>query len=601
MAREIFNIKGMAESMRYTEYKNIYSAISEIVDNSIEAKARDVVIILKVFQEKGREVINRLAILDNGTGMDDGTLQDCLVFGSSTKKDRQSMGRFGVGLGQASLFAAPRVEVFSWQNNDKQKKVYLDTDLMSSGRQNEIPTPFEDNFPDEFSTFKSLNYYTNSVERKMDFSNSGTMIVWDKVDKISVKASTFKTRLSEELGRKFRYYINSGVNIFITDTAYSFIDKVSLIDSMFLMEKSRYLGSIENTTKISEVINSGEPIFELFDCKEAPGGEYVIHVAIDKRNEKNILGDITIRASIVKEKFYYGGSFNAEIHSNPGNTEVGKLLRKYENISVLRAKREIQYDKFGLYESVNKPTNRWWSIEIEFPPSLDEFFKLSNNKQKVEIVTSYYDSFKEINGNRRVSTLAISDYETAEEKYWIEIVAKIRSIIRSMTSRNSKIANLTPQKPRANDGSNLATKEIDRVYQPFEKTSESDFSPLLETVLKEEIDKVAARNINESVFNAEIEADNSVKGLFMLERDDFGNIKSKINYDSNYFLLKNVYELSQLDEKILYLFVQGLSNMKKEMKTFESRKNFEDFSKYLNKEIDSLLKQLLEKENYDGH
>jgi hypothetical protein len=44
--KEIYNVKGMAESARRTEYRNIESAISEIVDNSLEAHADEIYIII---------------------------------------------------------------------------------------------------------------------------------------------------------------------------------------------------------------------------------------------------------------------------------------------------------------------------------------------------------------------------------------------------------------------------------------------------------------------------------------------------------------------------------------------------------------------------
>ena len=111
MARDIFNVIGMADAIRNTEYESIYSAISEIVDNSIEAQAKNIAIILYVTQRSGSDKVARIAILDDGKGMNDKTLQDCLVFGSSTKSERKSIGRFGVGLGQASLFASDRKSV----------------------------------------------------------------------------------------------------------------------------------------------------------------------------------------------------------------------------------------------------------------------------------------------------------------------------------------------------------------------------------------------------------------------------------------------------------------------------------------------------------
>lgn len=46
MGKSIVDIKNMGDALRNTGYKNIESAVAEIIDNSLEAKAKDVFIIL---------------------------------------------------------------------------------------------------------------------------------------------------------------------------------------------------------------------------------------------------------------------------------------------------------------------------------------------------------------------------------------------------------------------------------------------------------------------------------------------------------------------------------------------------------------------------
>ena len=46
MARSIVDIKNMGDALRNTGYKNIESAVSEIIDNSVEAEAKNIFIIL---------------------------------------------------------------------------------------------------------------------------------------------------------------------------------------------------------------------------------------------------------------------------------------------------------------------------------------------------------------------------------------------------------------------------------------------------------------------------------------------------------------------------------------------------------------------------
>lgn len=47
MGASIVDIKNMGDALRNTGYKNIESAVAEIIDNSIEANAKNIFIILK--------------------------------------------------------------------------------------------------------------------------------------------------------------------------------------------------------------------------------------------------------------------------------------------------------------------------------------------------------------------------------------------------------------------------------------------------------------------------------------------------------------------------------------------------------------------------
>ena len=119
MGQSIVQIKQMGDALRSSGYKSIDSALAEIIDNSIEAEAKDIFVIMneRVDPVSGRKAIYEFAILDNGTGMTINRLASCLGIGFTTKSDRRGMGRFGVGLPQASLHVTPNVEVYSWTDD----------------------------------------------------------------------------------------------------------------------------------------------------------------------------------------------------------------------------------------------------------------------------------------------------------------------------------------------------------------------------------------------------------------------------------------------------------------------------------------------------
>ena len=134
---DIINIQSYADALRNTGYKNTESALAEIVDNSIEAEAKNVFIICSL-APSGRRRITEIAILDNGHGMNKKTLASSLPIGEGTRKERKGMGRFGVGLPQASLHVSPNIEVYSWQAKGKVSMSYLDIEKVKSGKQKNI-------------------------------------------------------------------------------------------------------------------------------------------------------------------------------------------------------------------------------------------------------------------------------------------------------------------------------------------------------------------------------------------------------------------------------------------------------------------------------
>lgn len=372
--KDIFNVEGMAESIRYSDYKSIENAIAEIIDNSIEAHGLNISILFNsaISPKTGKKEINSIAFLDDGKGMESDILHRCLSFGDGTRKDRKGMGRFGVGLAQASLYACTRVEVYSWVNDSAPLVVYLDHDLMKKGQQNKIEFPKVATIPSEyFSFYKSKKF------------KSGTLVIWKNIDKSPVKQThSLMTRLEKYLGQVYRYFISSErVKIELIDNenkAHTTIVKPR--DPLFLMETDYFLAARDQSMKKSYLPDKSEPIFEPFFYE---GFDGKIEIKYFNNSGQLASSNVNIKASIVKEKFY-----NAELtmkYGNLGATEVGKYIKDFAKISILRAGRELDFDKFGFFEEINSPYHRWWGLEISFEPELDEVFNVSNNKQKVEL------------------------------------------------------------------------------------------------------------------------------------------------------------------------------------------------------------------------
>ena len=386
MGKSIVDIKNMGDALRNTGYKNIESAVAEIIDNSLEAKAKDVFIILREgIAASGRKVVTEIGFLDNGLGMNDEDLGKCLGIGATTRYERKGMGRFGVGLPQASLYACPEIEVYSWQNGIKNcKKVYLDINKVKEGIQTEIEDPVNTQVPEAYINY--INYRT--LTDYYDFSNSGTLVIWKNCDHISPKTrGPLTERLDFSLGQKFRYFIHnskSNIRIICNENEEAAI-KVLPNDPLFLMEDNRVLCREDEPKKIYRLglADNLEPPFELYTADGHGTGEVEIPIKYIDKNGNKAESSVKARFSIVKNKFYDETAFPKGV--NPGNYAFGKYAAKLEGISIIRAGREIDFRRFDFYNVINEPQHRWWGCEIIFSPELDEAFGVANNKQYVEL------------------------------------------------------------------------------------------------------------------------------------------------------------------------------------------------------------------------
>lgn len=423
MGKSIVDIQHMGDALRNTGYKNIESAVSEIVDNSVEAEAKDIFIILREGRDpvSNRKIVNEIGFLDNGVGMDADILGGCLGIGSTTRFARKGMGRFGVGLPQASLYACPHIEVYSWQDGiENCKKVFLDIEKVKSGEQTEIEDPILAKVPKEYRDY--IKYKTTNED--FDFSKSGTLVVWKCCDRITPKTRVaLKTRLEAAIGQKFRHFIHDKeIEItIIPDENREGASRVRPNDPLFLMEDNYVLCDPANPRIIYKNRDGDnlEPVFEPYT--DGGNEDGVIEIPVQYLKDGEIKSaTVKARFSIVKDKFY---DKNAIPSGNPGALPFGQYAAKMEGISVVRANREIDFRQFDFYSILNEPAHRWWGCEICFDPELDEAFGVANNKQYVEL--------KEIEKED-------IDEEDLVQPMWCQLADYIKPTIKAMYGKNEE-------------------------------------------------------------------------------------------------------------------------------------------------------------------
>jgi anti-sigma regulatory factor (Ser/Thr protein kinase) len=313
------------EATRDTGYRNTAAAVAELVDNAVQAKAKNIRIIVREERDGGMVI----GVLDDGTGMDAATLRRALQFGGSARfGDRSGLGRFGMGLPNASVSQARHVDVFTWRAPNACLVSHLDVDDIAGGEVEEIPTVRRAALPKWVQEWRGF---------------SGTLVVWTKCDRLdNRRVSTISYKLLEPLGRMFRHAIWSGVKIWVNEL------QVSGVDPLFLHRAAPLHGAV----------SFGEPLtFEVL----VPGQQ-------DK-------------TSLIKVRF--AELPVAKWHDLPVEEKRKHRIVDAAGLSILRAGREVDYGWWFFGAKRRENYDSWWRGELSFEPELDELFAITHSKQGI--------------------------------------------------------------------------------------------------------------------------------------------------------------------------------------------------------------------------
>lgn len=347
------------KAMRDNGYKNAAYAVAELIDNSIQAEASVVELLCAdeqtLIEQRKRNRLDQLAVLDNGTGMAADVLQAALQFGNGSRLDsgkHNGMGRFGMGLPSASISQCRRVEVWSWeQGPDEALYSYIDLDEVDDRRLDGVPVPVTKEIPKVWRQ-------TASTE---GFGDSGTLVVWSKIDRCMWRTSRALIDNSEELiGRMYRKWIDSQkVKIRMASFVVSRPDEM-LQDKEALPNDPMYLMQRTSCPK---------PFDKKSMFRPYPDPEHFETIKTIKFQGKE--HDVAIRFSIATEE--------ARKEDLSGSLPYGQHARRNTGVSVVRAGRELELDLGWI--NAHDTRERWWGAEVSFEPGLDELFGVSNNKQ----------------------------------------------------------------------------------------------------------------------------------------------------------------------------------------------------------------------------
>ena len=381
------------EKQRRSGYKSTIYAMAEIVDNSVDAKASciDIIIVTdEVHVGRSRQdKISEIIFVDNGKGMQIERLNGCLKFSEGEGRQDGRIGAFGVGLPNSSISVCRRVDVYSKDNKQNWNHVFLDLDDQLDRDEPGYDDAVQIDQPDVSQHF-------------LKDSEPKTIVRWTKIDLIDTSnPEILRRRLEKLMGRIYRYSLGEGLVIRIgrIKMGNSSFDGLGLTeilgnDPLYVSKKKTLVTDlIWKSATEQEPIGVHDKLGHLEDFQSS--FHYKTFIEGCKVNETNKplfqkcddYWDVPYTVSFGNKTFTWKirASFAYKAIRNPGITkggdtaigrEFGKKMSgdRYEkiksaNIFFMRSGREIDFGHFGLY-TVTDTTNRFWTIEIHFDQDL---------------------------------------------------------------------------------------------------------------------------------------------------------------------------------------------------------------------------------------
>jgi hypothetical protein len=396
---------GFVEKLVNSGYKSPIHAMAEIIDNSVDAEAKNIDI---TFVEddlrvggRGSKFISDVFFIDNGLGMSFDQINGCLKFAEGAGTSNKRIGTFGVGLPNSSIYVGRRVEVYSKDTQtSKWNYVYLDLDEQANRE--------EPGYDDAISKEPKFN----NIHLSLNLNEAMTIIRWSKIKNLgSRRPKTVIDKTKKLTGRLYRYALQDNLKITFGSILkgnknYDIVENVLPYDPLFLATSKNYITDFiwdaatnPNNNVFNQNVENNEKFTTAYHYKKYIKGciKNETNLPLFQKYDDywNVKHDVnldgkkyyfTIRASYCTKSIAFPGTRKG------GGTTLGKEIGKKMsgsrdftsgNIFFIRTKREIDCGSYGMY-TVTDETNRWWTIEIEFDSELDSLMGVDYQKQHVD-------------------------------------------------------------------------------------------------------------------------------------------------------------------------------------------------------------------------
>lgn len=329
----------LVESTRSIGY-SFETALADIIDNSISNFAT------RVDVEFRRGENPCVAIIDNGVGMGSITLEQAMRYGSSSSLENRSeedLGRFGLGLKMASMSQCRKLTVITKRKGVVSAACWDLDHIHRTGKW-------------------SLIIYPENTALTLRFANilqdlkSGTIVLWEKLDRISESPLDFEKEFNEKLDYADRH---------ISLVFHRFMDK---------RETKKTIDFYFNNRKL-------EPIDPFMTNHKAtqPLEEECIFIDRIQMKVKPFIMPYANKLSAEERQFL---NKNRDLNLNQG-------------IYIYRNKRLIIWGKWFRIVSENE-LSRLARVRIDLPNSIDYLWKIDVKKSNAAIPSIIKEQLKMI-------------------------------------------------------------------------------------------------------------------------------------------------------------------------------------------------------------
>nr|WP_205520801.1 ATP-binding protein [Propylenella binzhouense] len=351
--------EAFVRGIRDLGYRSNGDAISELIDNAVQAYADRVDVLFGFEGGTSLKKPAQLAVVDNGHGMEPDMIRMAVMWGGTHREnDRGGLGRYGYGLPCASVSLGRRFTVYSAVEGGRLFAVTVDLDRLASGDYTDptgeivVPVAEPATLPPFVADAIAAAYPAGW--------RSGTVILIEKLDRLEW---TTAQGLRENLCRQFgvTYHKLRGDAAIYVDGQF-----VEPIDPLFLT-----------------------PGFRFFDL-DADRAVPLDPIRLEARNpeDRTYMGAVTLRYAWLPPSF--GSVDKARDAVGVNANDRFAVMKDYHGLIFSRNGRLIDVQTRTPWTSfINN--DRYIKVEVEFSATLDEAFGVTTSKQQVTVSPFAWD------------------------------------------------------------------------------------------------------------------------------------------------------------------------------------------------------------------